>query len=433
MPSLPFALAGMEGVTGARTPVTVQIPAEAARTASRHLMTLAMVMALLTGLVVSQLFGVVGRPMDVAPSQHTERTARFALAYYDALNHALSSKDAGPLEALLGHDYIGHVPASGTLERRDALLDQIEDLRSTFPGTRLEAEVLSSSAHLVVVRVVLEASVRGKVLEIPLEQSAPQSSIEILRFEGSELVERWGAAWWPVVLEPLASIDYMPVAATVLQPRLERVTLHIDGRMSLMPNASHLVLVETGTLTVDGTHTQRASGIPPFQIIPGSPTALSAHGSYSISNSGNAETTFLLLRMQLARAKSEQFEAFWESGGFGEGIASRSVLIAGNETPSVKGVWTVSIVRLSLAPGIALAEHRIDGAELLVVEQGTIVVDGRSCTSRCAHTTDGAARVVSGDVVVDAQKGFAVQDASVAYRTLGESPATVLLIQIAHR
>jgi hypothetical protein len=268
------------------------------------------------------------------------------------------------------------------------------------------------------------------VLEIPLEQSAPQSSIETLRFEGNQLVERWGAAWWPMEVEPLASVSFMPVAATKLQPRLERVTLDAGGNMSLLPDASHLLLVETGTLTIDGTPTQRVSGVDPFQVDPGSPVALSAHGSYSISNTSNVETTFLHLRMHVSGVASEQFEAFWAAGGFNQGISNRSVLVAGTEIPSVKGLWTVSIVRLSLAPGIALAEHRFEGAELVVVESGTIVVDGRSCASACAHATDGVARAARGDVVLDAQEGFAVQDSSVAYRPLGTGPATMLLIQI---
>ena len=414
-----------------QAPITVQIPVEAVGTASRRLMSLALAMALLTGVVVSQLLGVVGRPMDIAPSQHTERTARFALAYYDALNRALSGKDAGPLEALLGHDYVGRSPTAGTLERRDELLTQIEDLRSTFPGARLEAEVLSSSANLAVARVVLAASASGKVLEIPLEQSAPHSSIETLRFEGNQLVERWGPAWWPMELESLASVSFLPVAATKLQPRLERITLDAGGNMSLLPNASHFLLVETGTLTIDGTPTQRASGVDPFQVDPGSPIVLSTHGSYSISKSGDVDTSFMLLRMQVSVVESEQFEAFWESGGFSQGIASRTVLGAGSEMPSVKGLWTVSVARLSLGPGIALDEHQVEGAELLVVEEGTIVTAGQGCASECVHTADGVSTVVRGDVVVDAQEGFAAQDASVAYRPLGTNPTTVLLIRIA--
>ena len=188
-----------------------------------------------------------------------------------------------------------------------------------------------------------------------------------------------------------------------------------------MPNASHLVLVETGTLTIDGTPTQRASGMDPLQVAPGSPVALSAQGSYSISNSGNVETTFLLLRMQLAGVASEQFEAFWESGGFSQGISGRTVLIAGSEMPSQKGLWTVSIVHVSLAQGMALAEHHVSGAELLLVEHGTIVAAGQRCASECVHMANGVSRVVGGDVVVEAGEGFAIQDAAVAYRTLGRA------------
>lgn len=426
----PFTLDGLDGVERAQMPVKARMAVEGASQASKRSMTLALLMALLTGFVASQFLGTVGRPLAVAPSQHPERTARFAIAFFESVNHALASKDAGSLEQVLGSDYVGHAPASATLERRDDLLQQVADLQRTFPGSRLEVEVISSSANLAVVSVELRTATSGSVLDIPLEQSTPGFTIETLRFDGNQVVERWGAAWWPAKLDLLASVAFSPFVATVLQPRLERFTLDAGGSLSLLRDASHLLLVETGTLTVNGTPSQVASGVEPFQVIPGSPIVLSAYGSYSISNTSTVETTFLSLRMHVARVASEQFEAFWASGGFSEGIKSRTVLVSGDDIPSVKGLWTVSIARLTLAPGTALAEHRLEGAELVVVERGAIAVDGRSCASACAHATGDPGGVARGDLVLDAQEGFAVKDSSVAYRPLGTSPATVLWITI---
>ncbi len=90
--------------------------------------------------------------------------------YYDAVNGLLAGDGSDLLEAIVGTDYVGHAGVDETLERKDELLAHFEDLHSVFPRAHLEAQVVSSSVDLVVMRIELVGASQGMLLGTALQR-----------------------------------------------------------------------------------------------------------------------------------------------------------------------------------------------------------------------------------------------------------------------
>ncbi len=82
-----------------------------------------------------------------------------------------------------------------------------------------------------------------------------------------------------------------------MQLRLERITLAVDGLLSLPANTNHLVLVESGTVTLLGSDRPMRTATP-VDIQPGELTIAAGSGPYRLTNGGPTEATFLLLRLE---------------------------------------------------------------------------------------------------------------------------------------
>ena len=136
------------------------------------MVTFALVLALLTGLMAGQLASVLRQPFEIAPVHGSGKLTLLAGDYYDAVNGLLAGDGSDRFEAIVGTDYVGHAGVDETLERKDELLAHLENLHSVFPRARLETQVVSSSVDLVVMRVELVGATQGMLLGTALQRPA---------------------------------------------------------------------------------------------------------------------------------------------------------------------------------------------------------------------------------------------------------------------
>ena len=226
---------------------------ERARPLSRVSVVCAVVLALLTGLTAGQLGRTISNDFDTHSLRPSGRAALLASAYYDAVNAHLSGKAPSDLDALIAADYSGHPDQDGIDEGKDQFLTRLAWFADAFPLLRIRAELVSTTPDLAVMRVSFEGTGGAHYEGIPIDFQSNQTAIEILRFDDDVLVEQWSHVRCPGQYELLGSMESFITTGGVLQPRLERIELQVGGRMALDTSSAHLLLIESGGLTIEGT------------------------------------------------------------------------------------------------------------------------------------------------------------------------------------
>ena len=190
--------------------------------------------------------------------------------------------------------------------------------------------------------------------------------------------------------------------ATCCRPS-RRMTMLRGSTMTFQLGTAHVILVESGSLTITETPRGAASSLPefpsdstdltdaePIVALPGSAVVATGNSPYRIVNEGPAVARALLIRIA-GYALSTDRPAF---GAFGTSQNDVGVQIetlsAANALPNRKGDWTIEIGRATLAPGTTISAHEVAGSELILVEQGALDADLGTCAQRCVQTIEGA-------------------------------------------
>lgn len=114
----------------------------------------------------------------------TEDTRNAAHRFYETLNRALGSGDVSLLDPLLAPDVIDHNPTPGMGAGRDGVKRAFAELRAAFPDYSGTIEDLVVEGDKAACRITGRMTHRGRQVEM--------HGIDILRFAGGVLVERWG-------------------------------------------------------------------------------------------------------------------------------------------------------------------------------------------------------------------------------------------------
>lgn len=114
------------------------------------------------------------------------------------------------VEELLGPEHVHHV-VDTDLHGRDAVREMADRFRRTFPDLRFEVDDLIESGDKVVVRWTANATHEGALDDLPATgRRVSWTGIDILRLEGSHIVEVWASADAMGLWEQLAGPDPSP-------------------------------------------------------------------------------------------------------------------------------------------------------------------------------------------------------------------------------
>ncbi len=339
--------------------------------------------------------------------------------YYDAVNGLLAGDGSDLLEAIVGTDYVGHTGVDETLERKDELLAHFADVHAVFPRAHLEAQVVSSSVDLVVMRIELAGTSQGTLLGTELQRPSTTPLIETLRFADDRLVERWGAPSSPVNLDQLGSTSHKPEIAAPMQLRLERITLALDGLLELPGNINYLMLVESGTVTFLGSDRPMRTATP-VDIQQGELVTASHNGPYRLTNGGSAEAAFLLLRLEWHGQNLSTFLPQSPPAASKDVGAERITLAFSTELATDREPWQFTLTRVTLQAGVVIGPHLVEGAEIVALETGKLFIVGGACESRCFETHAGRSEPITDEVNLEATDGFAAtRGAEISYEPAG--------------
>jgi len=113
-----------------------------------------------------------------------EDTRRAARRFYETLNQALATGDMALLDTVLAPGVVDHNPTPGMAPGRDGIKRAFAELRATFPDYRGSIDDLIADGDKAACRITGRMTRQGKEVAV--------HGIDILRFEGGLLVDRWG-------------------------------------------------------------------------------------------------------------------------------------------------------------------------------------------------------------------------------------------------
>jgi predicted ester cyclase len=408
----------------------------------RAIVPLALVLALLTGAVLAETRRVLGDPAVTGIDPRSTAAASAVRRFYDGVNRALATGEDARLEGVLAEDFVDHAPRPGTTPDRAGFLRGLRSLRATAPALRLTVLDLVAERDRVAARVVVEGADGATFLGLPVAPGQLWGTDDVFRVESGAITERWGDPTAAAFFDPLLTVT-VPIAEPVQQAlTLERWTYAPAAAEARETKLGFVVLlVEAGTLTVrvtpggampvaggkkgtaGGGQGAPSPGAPEF-LGPGDGVVIPQGGRIALRNDGTAPVEVLAVVAAVPEALAPEL-----ARGAPAGIA-HTVLAGGPLADLLMGAATVAIGRAAFGPGEIFPAHRVEFAELVAVEAGSLALaDGGGAW---VSALPNALPRRSGEGPIPTTGGARVDPGvEVGYFVAGDAPLGIVLVTIA--
>lgn len=125
----------------------------------------------------------------------TEDTRAAARRFYDVLTRALQTGDLSSLADVIADDAVDHNPVPGMKPGREGIAASFAEFRQTFDGATFALEDVIADGDKAACRLRVRATHRGTFMDIaPTGRQLSWTVLDLLRFSGGKMVERWGLA-----------------------------------------------------------------------------------------------------------------------------------------------------------------------------------------------------------------------------------------------
>jgi predicted SnoaL-like aldol condensation-catalyzing enzyme len=374
-------------------------------------------LAVLTGIALLGIANTVTNGAAI-PNRDSANVA-IARRFYDATNTLLQTGRAAELEGVLASDFVDHVERVDFAPTGQGLVRYLEGLRASFPALRLFAKDVIAQGDRVAVRVRVEGADEGMHLGMHIHDGpAVWGEFDTFRVVDGRLAEHWGGSDSFVVLEPLfrtqLSARASPPTGVETPPlvtaRVRR--LHVDPGVGAeaMAEAETILLLEEGRLIarvtspvggvpVDAAGETRQDASPATResnLGRGELLTLPAGAMFALRNDGDVPAVALAISVG-----EDFFPAVAPSNPPQSGSATAPAGLDGVKETLAEADWKVLLPagrlvaeagRSTLPPGGSLVVEPTAGLALLVVERGTLMVDGGRARGVRAVETLPAAR-----------------------------------------
>lgn len=117
------------------------------------------------------------------------------LSAQEAFGDAVNSGDFDAFERLVAADSVDHDPAPGQGPGPDGYRAMFTELRSAFPDLHIEVEHLVATDDEVAFAYRMTGTQQGLLRGFPASgKTVSIRGMQISRFDGGKLVERWGSS-----------------------------------------------------------------------------------------------------------------------------------------------------------------------------------------------------------------------------------------------
>ncbi len=125
----------------------------------------------------------------------TEDTRAAARRFYDVLTRALQSGDLSSLAEVVARDAVDHNPVPGMKPGLEGIAESFAELRAAFGDAVFAVEDVVAEGDKAACRLRVRATHRATFMGVaPTGRQLSWTVIDMLRFAGGKMVERWGLA-----------------------------------------------------------------------------------------------------------------------------------------------------------------------------------------------------------------------------------------------
>lgn len=365
------------------------------------LLPLVFTLALVTGVA---LLGVAFTVTDGAATPNPgNANAAVVQRFYDAANTLLQTGTATALEDVLAPAFIDHQEREHLAPTDHGLIPYFIGLRASYPTLRLTALEMIAQGDRVAVRVQVEGADDGEFLSLPIHDGpAPWGSLDVFRVEDGRISDHWSGLGSPMLLEPLFQAPLFTRVrlepdtnfAPTFTVQVKRLQLIPDAITKIAADVDTVLLLEKGSLDVSIVSMASAENDSSVGRIGqdairdrqdktlGSGEVLTVPAGMILTLHNNGEVP---AEAVITTASLDLFPEVAPSGPPSETPESASE--GSNETMTIvaelhstirpdDGRLHMAAGRATLAPGGRLVVGATAGLAMLVVERGTLTVDG---------------------------------------------------------
>lgn len=326
----------------------------------------------------------------------TEQAVR---AFYAAVNQTIRTGDAYAFDGLVDQHVIVHGPLASLAPDRAGLAQFIVSLHATNPQLEVRVDEVTASSTRAVVVLTVQNGEQGTFLGSPLPDLEPWGAVDALLVNHHRVLELWTDATGIEVLGPSAQIPVAARAAARQVVTLDRMTFDPGGSFTgtgkdearwLIGEQSGVTVTSTSTQTASPSQTPPTSGSVPLG--PGQLLALPTWGQAELRNDRRTKASLLVLTVAAPLAGSASthgtesgMQNWWAHVAF-QGVLIESLTgIVRSDVPTTNPV--LAVAHATLAPGAELADFRLAGLCLVVVETGVLDLVAPSAATLTADGT----------------------------------------------
>jgi hypothetical protein len=334
----------------------------------------------------------------VVPADADERLVVYA--FYDAINAVLRTGDPADLEAVVAPDFVLRGALTSPSADRAALARFLVATSAAAPGLRLELAEVSVADGRAIVHVAETPPTSATLLGVPFATPPPfWAPFNVLRIADGKVAELWSGDQPIPRVETLRQTRLDPLLTPDQAVQFRRLRADAEQEWSSESTfQSRVLYVEAGALTIDvdpssprpalifaaDENRGRGRTVPPgtrARVGEGEALALSPLALYELRDEGTQPDL---------RAYEIAFPRYASTESVFPGLAGTAAVGPPSPPPSrwemlaaapranlPRAALRVTFGRITLPPGRPLALGEAPGPLLLVVESGTLGLDGR--------------------------------------------------------
>ena len=407
----------------------------------RPIVPCACALALVTGVWFGQAYTlfIPSEPIEAVDTADQGMTAA-AWRYYDAINVLFRTGDNTLLRKVISPAFVDHVDTPGALANRDEFLGHLSALRASYPALTVVPRDLIAKDDRAVAQIIVDGGNDGSILGIPYSGPLPWPEVELVRIADDQVVERWGGPVGYALATPLLSQEITVPSHGEIHPYLRRVTFAPGSSdATFSPDGPAMVLVESGTLVVGIVRRGGSpSPVASQRLGTGETVEIPENMEFAVSNAADTPADILVVNLALVEDRAwPQRDA--RPIAFDERIEIQDLTGTAAVAASIPGgTVAAELAEITLAPGMRLSPHPIEGAHLVFVEEGALSMTANEALFVAWLRDPGGRAVTSGQhSVLTEGYGLSIaglEDSSdnllIEYRNVSDHPVTFLLVRL---
>jgi quercetin dioxygenase-like cupin family protein len=381
----------------------------------RRAIIFAFMLTLLTGMTIGQLQSLRVVSHSAAEPGVAAATVS-ASRFYEAVNMVIEFGDVSALRALLHPEFVDHGHSGQSSRDSQELEQSLLTMHKTFPHVRLSVTETVATGGMIAIDLALEGEQARELGKATLEPLIAGGGRELLRIEDGRVIERWADPIGPGDAQAIGAIDTITVTGRLGFLRLERLIIEPGGRVDVHSHLGSIIIVQSGAVKLSiqspsgseipgstWSGNQGTAPEPPSAqtIATGNSMVIPPVQPFTLQPAGAEPAVLITATVNELYGLAESPERF---------VPDEDRILAASEELAVeaaflpkRGEFQLEAWFVEANQGASITSHKVDGAEVLFVDDGSVRTNIHSGTitslSQSGQVTsyEGATEIQTGE------------------------------------